>query len=56
MLNWAMTGGDGFGVPHPGICNFLIGDGSVRSISVTVTDEVIVPLGDVSDGKVVPTL
>jgi prepilin-type processing-associated H-X9-DG protein len=25
----------GFGSPHPGTCNFLLGDGSVRGISVT---------------------
>ncbi|MDR0335707.1 MAG: DUF1559 domain-containing protein [Planctomycetaceae bacterium] len=43
----------GFGGPHPGICNFLIGDGSVRSISVTVSESIIVPLGDVSDGTTV---
>jgi prepilin-type N-terminal cleavage/methylation domain-containing protein len=40
----------GFGGPHPGSCNFLIGDGSVRSISVTVPESIVVPLGDVSDG------
>jgi prepilin-type processing-associated H-X9-DG protein len=25
----------GFGSWHPGVCNFLLGDGSVRAISVT---------------------
>ncbi|MDR1270520.1 MAG: DUF1559 domain-containing protein [Planctomycetaceae bacterium] len=43
-------GGYGFGGSHPGICNFLIGDSSVRSISVTVPESILVPLGDVSDG------
>lgn len=47
------VGSYGFGGPHPGICNFLLGDGSVRSISVTVPERIVVPLGDVSDGTVV---
>ncbi|MDR2114910.1 MAG: DUF1559 domain-containing protein [Planctomycetaceae bacterium] len=46
-------GGYGFGGTHPGICNFLLGDGSVRSISVTIPESIAVPLGDVSDGSVV---
>jgi hypothetical protein len=40
-----------FGSYHPGICQFLLGDGSVRSLSVTVSPEnVIAPLGTVNDG------
>ncbi|MDR1271029.1 MAG: DUF1559 domain-containing protein [Planctomycetaceae bacterium] len=40
----------GFGSYHPGICQFLVGDGSVRSISVTTPISIIAPLTDVSDG------
>jgi hypothetical protein len=40
----------GFGSYHPGICHFLIGDGSVRSIAVTTPMSIIGPLTDVSDG------
>jgi hypothetical protein len=41
----------GFGSWHDGICNFLLGDGSVRGISVTIPNTILIPLGDVSDGK-----
>lgn len=40
----------GFGSWHPGVCNFLIGDGSVRSISVTVSmREILCRLATVDD-------
>ena len=43
--------GYGFGSYHPGICIFLIGDGSVRSFSNTTSmQNVLVPLGNVADG------
>ena len=42
----------GFGSLHPGVCNFLLGDGSVHSISATASvDEVLIPMADVRDGK-----
>ncbi|MDR1141979.1 MAG: DUF1559 domain-containing protein [Planctomycetaceae bacterium] len=43
----------GFGSPHPGICNFALGDGSVRGIINTVSVDILVALTDVSDGKAV---
>lgn len=40
-----------FGSWHPGVCQFLLGDGSVRAISVTVPyDTVLRRLGDRRDG------
>ncbi len=40
-----------FGSWHPGVCNFIIGDGSVRAVSVTVsTENILVPLAFVGDG------
>ncbi|MDR1962937.1 MAG: DUF1559 domain-containing protein [Planctomycetaceae bacterium] len=59
--NWAQ-----WGSCHPGICNFLIGDGSVRALSVTIptgalvvtgtagtlnTDSILAKLGNVGDGN-----
>jgi len=43
-----------FGSYHPGVCHFLLGDGSVQSISVTTPVEaVLVPLAVVNDGRAV---
>jgi prepilin-type N-terminal cleavage/methylation domain-containing protein len=43
----------GFGSFHPGICHFLIGDGSVRGIAVTSKPILLIRLTDVSDGATV---
>jgi len=40
-----------FGSEHPGICMFLVGDGSTRAIAVTAQPEIVCRLGDVSDGR-----
>jgi len=52
---------DMWGSSHPGICNFLIGDGSVRAISVTIPTgplgaglsgvSILARLGHVNDGN-----
>ncbi|MDR1141315.1 MAG: DUF1559 domain-containing protein [Planctomycetaceae bacterium] len=42
----------GFGSYHPGICQFLFGDGVVRGVRVTTPVEpILVPFSDVEDGK-----
>ncbi|MCL2623535.1 MAG: DUF1559 domain-containing protein [Planctomycetaceae bacterium] len=44
----------GFGSSHPGVCQFVLGDGSVRSLSVTVsTSNILIPLSLVDDGVAV---
>jgi hypothetical protein len=40
-----------FGSAHSGICNFLIGDGSVRGVSVTTSATLLRNLADVQDGN-----
>jgi hypothetical protein len=40
-----------FGGTHPGICNFLLGDGSVRGISATINWTTLWQLGKVDDGN-----
>jgi len=40
----------GFGSSHPTICNFLLGDGSVRPIAVTTPDRLLAKLSNCSDG------
>jgi hypothetical protein len=41
----------GFGSYHPGICNFLVGDGAVRGISVTTpVQPILAALAIVNDG------
>ncbi len=39
-----------FGSPHPGICQFLVGDASVRNVSVTANPLTVCRLGDCRDG------
>jgi len=40
-----------FGSSHPGIANFTLGDGSVRSVSVSVAQRIIVSMVDVRSGE-----
>jgi hypothetical protein len=40
----------GFGSSHPGICNFLLGDGSIRGFAVTTKPILLIRLADVADG------
>ena len=48
---WAFAG---FGSSHPGTCNFLLGDGSVRGVSVTTpANPMLISLGLVNDGRAV---
>lgn len=42
-----------FGTNHPGVCNFLIGDGSVTGVSATTSREILYALGCVNDGVAV---
>jgi hypothetical protein len=42
-----------FGAAHPGVCNFLIGDGAVRTVSNTTPHAVLRNLADVNDGNAV---
>ena len=46
--NWGKCG---FGSHHPGICNFVLGDGSVQSFSVTILPTTLMNLADVRDGN-----
>jgi prepilin-type N-terminal cleavage/methylation domain-containing protein len=51
------TGGDGqglFGSSHPNLINALLGDGSVRVISYTVSKKTFQYLGNVADGHIIP--
>ena len=42
-----------FGSWHPGICQFLLGDGAVRAIPVTISLNTYASLGHVNDGRTV---
>ena len=53
-LKNAAGGGDhGFGSAHPGVCQFLLMDGSVRAIALTTPQTILGPLGCVNDGTAV---
>ena len=43
----------GFGSNHPGVCQFVLGDGSVRAFPVTIADSILYRFGDVQDGQTV---
>jgi prepilin-type N-terminal cleavage/methylation domain-containing protein len=50
----SLNGGYDFGSSHPGVCNFLIGDGSVRGISNTTPKRAVLAyLVHVNDGTAV---
>ena len=42
-----------FGSAHPGVVNFVLGDGSVRSFGQTTPGWVLAALGTVNDGRIV---
>ncbi len=42
-----------FGSYHPGVCNFVLGDGSVRSFPTTTAKSVLLALSSVRDGEAV---
>lgn len=42
-----------FGSWHPGLCNFVFGDGAVRPLSVTTPRGMLARLGTVNDGEAV---
>jgi len=48
--NGAANGSFGFGSWHPGICQFMIGDGSVKSLSNSTSQTVLNILGSRNDG------
>ena len=49
-VDWATCG---FGSAHPGVCNFLIGDGSVHTLSTTISLDTLHQLACVNDGNAV---
>ncbi|EAQ79127.1 DUF1559 domain-containing protein [Blastopirellula marina] len=44
--------GQGHGSWHPGICQFVLGDGSVRNISTNISQNTLANLGNCADGQV----
>jgi prepilin-type N-terminal cleavage/methylation domain-containing protein len=43
-----------FGSNHPGVCQFLLGDGSVRPISISINTTTLGLLANPTDGQTVP--
>ena len=43
-----------FGSYHPGVCQFVLGDGSVRGIPVTIDPKILGLLANIADGEPVP--
>ena len=44
-----------FGSAHPGVCHMLMGDGSVRAVSLETPQDTLVKLANVKDGSTVQT-
>jgi hypothetical protein len=44
----------GFGSWHTGVCQFLLGDGSVRSVTTSVNPATLALLANIADGQPVP--
>jgi hypothetical protein len=53
VLSREPNGEYGFGSWHPGVCNFLKGDGAVVSIQNNVVNSILMSLADISDGGTV---
>lgn len=51
--NWSHYSNAAFGSYHTGVCNFVLGDGSVQAFSVTMDNEMLGAWGGVKDGKAV---
>ena len=47
------TAGSEFGSYHPGICQFVLADGNVRPISVSISLTTLARLANRQDGQVV---
>jgi len=43
-----------FGSDHPGICQFLLGDGSVRSLTLATDPKILALLANIADGQAIP--
>ncbi len=48
------TGPSRFGSFHPGICQFVMGDGSVRAVQVSLAEDVLYRLAHRADGQPMP--
>jgi len=48
---WANPRWPAFGSHHPGICQFALGDGAVRSVSVSALPRIIAALSEVNSGQ-----
>jgi hypothetical protein len=44
----------GFGSYHPGICQFVLGDGAVRAISTSTDPNILALLANIADGRPIP--
>jgi len=45
-----------FGSYHPGICQFVMADGSVRSVRVSINTTILGYLADIDDGNAIPDI
>jgi len=48
------AGTAGFGSYHVGLCQFVMGDGSVRPLSITMDPKILALLANIADGQAIP--
>jgi prepilin-type N-terminal cleavage/methylation domain-containing protein len=56
LTGWSEDERIAFGSYHPGICHFVLGDGSVFPVSVTASKVLLYRYVHISDGRVIPSL
>lgn len=45
-----------FGSYHPGVCQFVMADGSIRAVKVSINSTILGYLADVDDGNTIPEM
>ncbi len=54
LADWRTGTVPQFGSYHPGICHFLLGDGSVRPLSNAIDPKILALLANIADGQPIP--
>jgi prepilin-type N-terminal cleavage/methylation domain-containing protein len=56
LTGWSNDERAAFGSYHPGICHFVLGDGSIIPVSVTASKVLLYRYACINDGRIIPSL